>query len=75
LGYHHRTELNKKVYRLGKADAKDNATTAQDLTDKRITPLGGFPHYGVVNHDFVMIKGCCIGHKKKILTLRKSLIP
>ena len=33
--------------------------------------MGGFPHYGEVKQDFVMIKGCCIGPKKRILTLRK----
>ena len=27
LGYHHRTELNKKIYRIGKGNAKDSATT------------------------------------------------
>ena len=27
LGYHHRTELNKKIYRIGRGDAKDSATT------------------------------------------------
>lgn len=36
--------------------------------------MGGFPHYGEVNNDFVMIKGCCIGSRKRIITLRKSLI-
>ena len=24
-----------------------------DLTEKAITPLGGFPHYGEVNEDYV----------------------
>jgi len=33
--------------------------------------MGGFPHYGEVNNDFVMIKGCCVGPKKRVLTLRK----
>merc|ERR1712157_366663 len=47
-GYHHRTEMNKKIYRIGKAGDKTSATTATDLTEKSITPLGGFPHYGVV---------------------------
>merc|ERR1711974_248103 len=37
-------------------------------------PMGGFPHYGMVKQDFVMIKGCCIGPKKRVLTLRKSLL-
>lgn len=36
--------------------------------------MGGFPHYGEVNNDFIMIKGCCIGPKKRVITLRKSLL-
>ena len=50
---------------------KNNAATDYDLADKAITPMGGFPHYGEVKQDFLMIKGACIGHKKRILTLRK----
>ncbi|KAK1344690.1 hypothetical protein QTO34_013388 [Cnephaeus nilssonii] len=117
-GYHHRTELNKKIYRIGrgfhKEDGKvvkNNASTSYDLTDKSITPLmaytptavtgaacsssycglrdrlpgfelqlqyvleqGGFPHYGEVNNDFVMLKGCIAGTKKRVITLRKSLL-
>jgi len=81
-GYHHRTELNKKVYRIGKP-AKDektgkiewNATTGFDLTEKNITPLGGFPHYGQVHDWFLMIKGSIIGPKKRVITMRKSLVP
>lgn len=76
LGYHHRTEINKKVYRVGEpaSKVKNNASTENDLTEKNITPLGGFPHYGVVNNHYIMIKGCCVGTKKRPLTLRKSLI-
>merc|ERR1739845_119542 len=29
---------------------------------------------GLVKQDFVMIKGCCVGPKKRVLTLRKSLL-
>ncbi|KAF9412992.1 60S ribosomal protein L3, partial [Podila epigama] len=53
---------------------KSNAKTEYDLTEKAITPLGGFPHYGIVNEDYVMIKGCCAGTKKRVVTLRKSLL-
>lgn len=53
---------------------KNNASTEYDLADKSINPMGGFPHYGEVKQDFVMIKGCCIGPKKRVLTLRKSLL-
>lgn len=76
-GYFHRTELNKKIYRIGKGErggAKNNATTDADITEKNITPLGGFPHYGVVKDDFIIIKGCCVGPKKRFLLLRKSLL-
>jgi len=72
-GYHHRTEANKKIFRVGaKGDAK-SATTEADLTEKGITPMGGFPHYGEVNEDWLMIRGCCIGIKKRVLTLRKGM--
>ena len=37
--------------------------------------MGGFPHYGEVNNDYIMIKGCCMGPRKRVITLRKSLIP
>lgn len=76
MGYHHRTEQNKKIYRIGEGEvfgAKNNATTDTDLTEKNITPLGGFPHYGVVKNDYIMIKGCCIGTKKRSLVLRKTM--
>jgi len=53
---------------------KNNAATDYDLADKSINPMGGFPHYGLVKQDFVMIKGCCVGPKKRVLTLRKSLL-
>jgi len=79
-GYHHRTELNKKVYKVGQAargeDGKiiqNNATTEFDLTVKGITPLGGFPHYGEVLEDYLMIKGAVPGVKRRLITLRKSL--
>jgi large subunit ribosomal protein L3e len=77
--YHHRTEINKKIYRIGSA-AKDaqgkevpNATTEADLTPKSITPMGGFVRYGAVNEDYLMIKGTVVGPKKRVITLRKSL--
>jgi len=85
-GYHHRTEQNKKIYRIGEAarsaageDGKEpavnfNGTTDADGTKKVITPLGGFPHYGEVNNDFIMIKGCVPGVKKRVITLRKSCV-
>eukprot|EP00010_Vexillifera_abyssalis_P008980 CAMPEP_0201546054 /NCGR_PEP_ID=MMETSP0173_2-20130828/2445_1 /ASSEMBLY_ACC=CAM_ASM_000268 /TAXON_ID=218659 /ORGANISM="Vexillifera sp., Strain DIVA3 564/2" /LENGTH=353 /DNA_ID=CAMNT_0047954639 /DNA_START=205 /DNA_END=1266 /DNA_ORIENTATION=- len=83
-GYHHRTEINKKIYRVGKGVTKDpetgkllntnNASTDFDTTVKTITPMGGFPHYGEVNEDWLMIKGCVPGPRKRVITLRKTLL-
>lgn len=38
-GYHHRTELNKKIYRIGNGTDVNNGGTKSDLTQKRITPM------------------------------------
>lgn len=43
------------------------------MTEKNITPMGGFPHYGIVRDDYVMLKGCCVGTKKRGIILRKTL--
>ncbi|BAM39056.1 ribosomal protein L3 [Theileria orientalis strain Shintoku] len=75
MGYHKRTERNKKIYRLGSGSCPRNGSTDSDLTEKTITPMGGFPHYGVVREDFLMLKGCVVGTKKRVLTLRKTLVP
>jgi len=79
LGYHHRTEMNKKIYKIGDvsfdANGKptNNATTEFDLTEKNITPLGGFPQYGEVKNQFLIMKGCLPGVRKRVITLRKTL--
>merc|ERR1712179_777388 len=46
-GYHHRTEINKKIYRIGEGYKmkdgkliKNNAATDYDLSDKSINPMG-----------------------------------
>jgi len=73
-GFHHRTELNKKIYRLGVGD-KRNASTEYDTTKKPITPMGGFPHYGIVDEDFIILKGCIAGPRKRVTILRRSMFP
>jgi len=45
------------------------------MTPKNITPLGGFPHYGQVNQDFLLIRGSVVGPRKRVLTLRKNIFP
>merc|ERR1711870_112903 len=76
-GYGHRTEINKKIYRIGKAakDDPNSAMTEADLTEKGITPMGGFSHYGEVSQDWLMIRGGLMGPRKRVITVRKSLLP
>merc|ERR1712070_187194 len=77
LGYYHRTQLNQKVYRVGAGAVRNinnNASTETDAHIKNITPIGGFPHYGVVNEDFLLIRGAVMGPKKRQITIRKSLL-
>jgi len=77
-GYHSRTEINKKIYRLGAGQVRgvtNNATTAADAVEKNITPMGGFPFYGEVNQDYLLIRGQVLGTKKRPIVLRKSIFP
>lgn len=78
-GYHHRTERNKRIFRIGEkvgaGEVDTSATTAADLTQKGINPMGGFPHYGMVVNDWIMIHGGVVGTKKRPVTLRKCVQP
>eukprot|EP00992_Anisonema_acinus_P013956 TRINITY_DN9029_c2_g1_i1.p1 TRINITY_DN9029_c2_g1~~TRINITY_DN9029_c2_g1_i1.p1 ORF type:complete len:388 (+),score=75.19 TRINITY_DN9029_c2_g1_i1:127-1290(+) len=76
-GFHHRCIKNKKIYKIGKNVEEDpnNARCEADLTDKAITPLGGFARYGIVKNDYLLIKGTVPGPTKRPLTLRKMLRP
>lgn len=73
MGYHHRTSINHKIYRIGKGKDDSNASTEFDISKKTITPLGGFVRYGEVKNDFLLIKGSVPGVKKRVITLRKSM--
>jgi len=64
-GYHHRTEINKKIYKMHDASKPE---------EESVTPMGGFLKYGEAKH-WVMLKGTVRGPKKRIITLRKSLLP
>jgi large subunit ribosomal protein L3e len=77
-GFHHRTEINKRIYRLHekptKADAPDKGgSTRFDLTSKGINPLAGFTRYGNVKNDFLFIKGSVCGITKRLIILRKTI--
>jgi large subunit ribosomal protein L3e len=72
-GFHHRTQINLQIYRIGKSNDPFSASTPYDPSRKKITPMGGFPYYGIVKEDFLIIKGSVMGVRKRPITLRKSL--
>lgn len=62
MGYSFRTEFNKKILMIG-------------AKGKPITPKSGFPHYGVVQNDFVVLAGSVMGPAKRLVSLRTPVRP
>lgn len=59
MGYHQRTEFNKRILKLGDDGAE-------------ITPAGGFLHYGVVRNNYVLLHGSIPGPTKRLIRLREA---
>ncbi|MGA9097583.1 MAG: 50S ribosomal protein L3, partial [Methanotrichaceae archaeon] len=62
MGYHQRTEFNKRLMAIG-----------TDGTE--ITPAGGFPGYGLVRNQYVLIKGSLPGPIKRLVRMRSAIRP
>lgn len=57
MGYHQRTELNKKIMKVG--------------TDgKEVNPQGGFVNYGEVRNTYVLVHGSVPGPAKRLIRFR-----
>ena len=56
-GYHQRTEMNKRILKIGEKP-------------EEINPSSGFPAYGFVRNDYVVLKGSVPGPAKRMLKLR-----
>jgi large subunit ribosomal protein L3 len=64
MGYHQRTEYNKKILKIGEADQVD-----------QINPDGGFVKYGIVKNNYLLLKGSLPGPSKRLVMLRKAIRP
>ena len=62
MGYHQRTENNKRLMFIGTDGAE-------------ITPNGGFPGYGMVRNQYVLIKGSLPGPIKRLVRMRHAIRP
>jgi len=63
VGFHQRTEFNKRVLRVYSKDEKD------------ITPDGGFNHYGIIHSDYILVRGSVPGPAKRMVRVRDSTRP
>jgi len=64
MGYHKRTEYNKKILKIGESSEVE-----------AINPDGGFLKYGLVKNNYMIIKGSLPGPSKRLITLRKAIRP
>ncbi|MEM0057556.1 MAG: 50S ribosomal protein L3 [Candidatus Bathyarchaeia archaeon] len=62
MGFHQRTEYNKRILKIGK-------------DGKEITPKGGFIRYGIVRGPYMLIEGSVPGPKKRPIKLRYPARP
>ncbi|MEM2165911.1 MAG: 50S ribosomal protein L3 [Candidatus Bathyarchaeia archaeon] len=62
MGYHQRTEYNKRILKIGK-------------DGKEVTPKGGFLHYGIVKGNYVLLSGSVPGPAKRLIRLRYPARP
>jgi large subunit ribosomal protein L3 len=60
MGYHKRTELNKMVMKIGDKP-------------EEVNPSCGFPQYGFVKNDYVVLKGSVPGPAKRLVKLRLAV--
>lgn len=60
MGYHQRTELNKRILKIGENGSE-------------VTPAGGFLRYGPVKTNYVLIAGSVPGPTKRFVMLRKAI--
>ncbi len=60
MGFHQRTEYNKWIVQIGEDPAK-------------INPAGGILHYGLINTQYMLIKGSLIGPAKRLIKFTTPL--
>ena len=63
VGYHNRTELNKRILRVSHPGESD------------VTPAGGFLNYGEVTNPYMIIQGSLPGPSKRMLRFRDAIRP
>lgn len=58
LGFWRRTELNKRILKLGEGG---------------VSPKGGFKRYGIVKSNYIVVEGSVPGSKKRLVMIRPAI--
>jgi large subunit ribosomal protein L3 len=64
MGFHQRTEYNKRILLMSN-------TEKTDITN--INPKGGFKHFGLVEGDYMIVRGTIPGVPKRLIKLRQPI--
>jgi large subunit ribosomal protein L3 len=62
LGFQTRTELNKRLLRIGE-------------DGKEVNPKSGFKNYGIIKSNYILLQGSVPGSKKRLILLRSAIRP
>jgi len=60
MGFHQRTEYNKLVIKISN-------------NPKDIAMKGGFINYGIINADYILVKGSVVGTRKRLVTITEPV--
>lgn len=63
-GFHQRTEYNKRILLMSNSEKKEPVD---------INPKGGFKHFGVVEGDYMIVRGTIPGVPKRLVKLRQPI--
>jgi len=73
MGYHKRTEYNKRVLKIIEADLDEKGTPKS--YPKEINLKGGFMNYGIIKTDAIMLQGSVPGPAKRFVMIRHAIRP
>jgi large subunit ribosomal protein L3 len=62
LGFQTRTELNKRILKIGEKG-------------EEITPKSGFKRYGIIKSNYIVVEGSIPGSKKRLIMFRPAIRP
>jgi large subunit ribosomal protein L3 len=70
-GFHQRTEYNKRILMVSSADS--SIQTPAQPKKISINPPGGFKHFGLINTDYIVVRGSVPGVPKRLVKMRHPI--